>query len=80
MNNGYPKSVIQITMSKKIALFNRKPKEGWQKCLVYLKLPWIGKILLNFEKQTKTAINQCYQAVKPRIIFTTRKFLPDCNS
>ena len=75
-NNGYPESIIQIAMSKKIALFNRKPKEGPQKCPVYLKLPWIGKISLNFEKQTKIAINRCYQAVEPRIIFTTRKILP----
>ena len=76
MNNGYPKSVIQITMSKKIAVFNRTLKEGSQKCPVYLKLPWIGKISLNFEKQTKTVINQCYQAVEPGIIFVTRKILP----
>ena len=75
-NNRYPESLIQITMSKKIALFNREPKEGPQECLVYLKLPWIGKITLNFEKQTKTAINRCYQSVEPRIIFTTRKILP----
>ena len=74
-NNEYPESIIQITMSKKIALFNH-PKEGLQKCPVYLKLPWIGKISLNFEKQTKTAINQCYLAVEPRIIFTARKILP----
>ena len=63
-------------MSKKIALFNCKPKEGPQKCPVYLKLPWIGKISLNFEKQTKIAINRCYQAVESCIIFTTRKILP----
>ena len=75
-NNGYPESIIQSIISKKIALFNRKPKEGPQKCPVYLKLPWIGKISLNFEKQTKIAINRCYQAVEPRIIFTTRKILP----
>ena len=75
-NNGYPESIIQITISKKIVLFNRKPKEGPQKFPVYLKLPWIGKISLIFEKQTKIAINRCYQAVEPRIIFTTRKILP----
>ena len=63
-------------MSKKIVLFNRKPNEGVQKCAVYLKLPWIGTISLNFEKQTKIAIKGCYQAVEPRIVFTTRKILP----
>ena len=30
-------------MSKKNALFNRKPNEEPQKYAVYLKLPWIGK-------------------------------------
>ena len=75
-NSGYSESIIQITMSKKIALFYHKPKEGLQKCPVYLKLPWIGKISLNFEKQTKIAINRCYQAVEPRMIFATRKVLP----
>ena len=75
-NNGYVESINQITMSKKIELFNRKLKEGPQKNLVYLKLPWIGKISLNFKKQTKIAINRCYEAVEPRIIFTTRKILP----
>ena len=63
-------------MSKKIPLFNCKPKEGPQKCPVYLKLPWISKISLNFEKQTEIAINRCCQAVEHRIIFTTRKILP----
>ena len=57
-------------------LFNRKLKEGPQKCPIYLKLPWVGKISLNFEKQTENAINLCYQAFELRIIFTTRKFLP----
>ena len=63
-------------MSKKFELFNCKPKEGPQKCPVYLKLPWIGKISLKFETQTKIAINRCYQAAEHRIIFTTRKILP----
>ena len=63
-------------MSKKIALFNCKSKERLQKCPVYLKLPCIGKICLNFEKKTKIAINRCYKAVESCIIFTTRKILP----
>ena len=63
-------------MSKKFALFNCKPKEGPQKCPVCLKLPWIGKISLNFETQTKITINRCYQAAEHRIIFTTKKILP----
>ena len=57
-------------------LSNRKLKKGPQKCPIYLKLPWVGKISLNFEKQTENAINLCYQAFELRIIFTTRKILP----
>ena len=63
-------------MFMKFALFDHKPKEGPQKCPLYLKLPWFGKISLNFEKQTKTAINRCFQAVESRIIFTTKKIVP----
>ena len=70
------KALFKSSCLKKIALFNCKPKEGPQKCPVYLKLPWIGKISLNFEKQTKIAINRCYQVVEHRIVFTTRKILP----
>ena len=51
-NNGYPERIVQITISKKITLFNGKPKEGPQKCPVYLNLLWVGKTSLNFEKQT----------------------------
>ena len=40
-------------MSKKIALFYRKPKEGPQKCPVYLKLPWIGKISLKLKSKPR---------------------------
>jgi len=47
-----------------------QPKEGPQKCPVYLRLPWIGNVSLKFEKQTKSAIKECYSAVQPRIIFS----------
>ena len=38
-NNGYPESIIQITMSEKNALFNCKPNEEPQKCPVYFEAP-----------------------------------------
>ena len=38
-NNGYPESIIQITMSKKIALFNRKPKRRTAKVFSLLEAP-----------------------------------------
>jgi len=32
---------------------------------------------LKFEKQTKYDIKECYSAVQPYIIFSTKKILPD---
>ena len=72
--NSYPKAIINSTISKKIARFYQ-PK-GPQKCPVYLKLPSIGKILLKFEKQVKSNVQNCFSVVRPRVIFQMRKILP----
>ena len=37
-------------------------------------LDW--KFFLKFESQTKSAVQKCYRAVDPRVIFSTRKLLP----
>ena len=39
-----------------------------EKCLLYLKLPWIGNISLKYEKQTKLTVNNCFGSVSARII------------
>jgi len=43
---------------------------------INLRLPWIGNVSPKFEKQTKSAIKECYSAVQPHIIFSTKKILP----
>ena len=73
-NNGYPESIIQITMSKKIALFTRKAKEGPQKCSVYLKLPRIGKTSLSFEKQTKIVSTDVTKLLNLAMFLPPEKF------
>jgi len=60
----------------KVAQFQEQSKEGPQKCPVYLRLPWIGNVSLEFEKQTKTARKECYSAIQLRIIFVNKKSLP----
>jgi len=40
-----------------------------------LSLPWIDNVSVKFEKQTKSAIKECYSAVQPPIIFATKKIL-----
>ena len=46
------------------------------KCPVYLKLPWIGDSSLRFESQIKQAITNCFFAVNPRVVYSTKKALP----
>ena len=75
-NNGYPETIINSSISKKISRFQLLPKEGPKKCPVYLKLPWIGNISGKFEKQVKSNVQNCFRAVDPRVIFQTRKILP----
>ena len=43
--------------------------------LVFLKLPWIGSISLQFEKQVKSNVQNCFRAVDLCVIFQTRKIL-----
>ena len=42
----------------------------------YLKLPWIGKNSLKFERKIKLSINNCFGEVQPRVVFSTRRILP----
>ena len=68
--------IINSTISKKIARFYQPVKKGPKKCPVYLKLAWIGNISLKFEKQVKSNLQNCFSAVKPCVIFHTRKIPP----
>ena len=76
LKNGYPESVINARISKKILQFQKHPIEGPQRCPVYLKLPWIGETSVIFEKKIKSSILNCFSTVQPRVIFTTRRILP----
>ena len=70
------KALFKSPYLRKLRFLTVNQKKDRKSVQFTLKLPWIGKISLNFEKQTKIAINLCFQAVEPRIIFTTRKILP----
>ena len=50
-SNGFPENVINSRIKRKIEEFKLPPKEGPEKCPVYLKLPWIGNISTTFEKK-----------------------------
>ena len=39
-------------------------------------MPCLFKIALKFERKIKLSINNCFGAVQPRVIFSTRRILP----
>ena len=74
--NGYLEVIINLTISKKIARFYQPVKEGPQKRPVYLKLPWIGNILLKFEKQVKSNVKLVFQQLNPAFFSKRARFCP----
>ena len=76
LESGYPEDVFSVYIKEKIGNFSADVKFGPQKCPVYLKLPWIGESSLRFESQIKQAITNCFFAVDPRVVYSTKKALP----
>ena len=76
LDNGYPKNIINNQITKKIAQFSTLKRFGSEKCLVYIRVPWIGKPSTNLEKEVKTAVESCYGSVSTRLVFTSKCMLP----
>ena len=76
LENGYQEDVISVYIKEKIGNFSADVKFFPQKCLVYLKLPWISDSSLRFESQIKQAITNCFFAVNPCVVYSTKKALP----
>ena len=72
LENGYQEEFILVYIKEKIGNFSADVKFGPQKCPVYLKLPWIGDCSLRFESQIKQAITNCFFAVNPRVVYSTK--------
>ena len=76
LDNGYPESIIDCNISKKIAQFSMPKRFGPEKCPVYLRVPWIGKASTGLDKNVKTAVESCYGSVTTRVVFTSKRMLP----
>ena len=76
LDNGYPKNVINIQITKKIAQFSILKRFGPEKYPVYLRVPWIDKPSTNLKKEVKTAVESCYGSVSTRLVFTSKRMLP----
>ena len=76
LDNGYPKNIINAQIAKKIAQFSILKRFVPEKCLVYLRVPWLGKPSTNLEKEVKTAVESCYGSVRTCLVFTSKRMLP----
>ena len=75
LDNGYPESIIDSNISKKITQFSMHIRFGPEKCPVYLKVPWIGKVSISLDINVKMAVESCYGSVPTRVIFTSKRML-----
>ena len=62
--------------SPKKSLFSTFKRFGPEKCPVKLRVPWIGKLSTNLEKEVKTPVKSCYGFVNTRLVFTSKRMLP----
>ena len=76
LNNGYPESIIDSNISKKIAQFSMPKQFGPEKCPVYLRVSWIGKAFISHDKNVKMVVESCYGSVTTRVVFTFKRMLP----
>ena len=67
LDNGYPEDIVLKHISKPF---------GPEKCPVYLRAPWIGSASQQLEHQVKSAVQNCYGAVSPHLIFLSQCMLP----
>ena len=76
LDNGDPEDMVLKHISKKISQFSTAKPFGPEKCLTYLKAPWISSPSQQLEHQIKNAVQNCYGAVSPRLFFSSQCMLP----
>ena len=76
LDSGYPDDIVLKHISKNIPKFSTAKPFGPEKCPVYLRASWIGSASQQLEHQVKSAVQNCYGAVSPRLIFSSQCMLP----
>ena len=72
-------ATVLTHISKKNAQFSKAKPFGPEKCPLYLGAPWIGSASQQLEHQIKSAVQNCYGAVSPHLIFSSQCMLPDAK-
>lgn len=52
--------ILYILSKNKIIKVHKSKVLGFEKCPVYLRLPWIGKVGVRFAQNISTIVRQCY--------------------
>ena len=52
--------------------FHGLPNFEPQRCLVYIRFPWLGFVSTRFEKQVESAVKECFSAEESLLVFYQR--------
>ena len=76
--NGYPDRLVATTIKRKVEDFQQHQvvKEGPHKCPVYIRLPYIGKVTELYKKRICNTVRNCFFAVNPRVLISSKPILP----
>ena len=70
--NGYPQNLVVRTIECYRDKLTTQRVYGPVKCPVPIKLPFLGSTSSKYERELKVLTRQCFYAVEPRIIFTSK--------
>ena len=76
LDNAYPEDFALKQISKKITQFSRPKRFGPDKCPVYLRVTYTGKVALTLERNLRIAVESYYGSVALRTVFVSRQMLP----
>ena len=74
-DNGYPEQLVKKTIRYHRESLTRTKAAGPDKCVEFIKLPFLGAESNRLEKELKKITRNCYNAVEPRIIFESKPIL-----
>ena len=75
LSNGYPQVLVDKTIRFQLDKLKAPKIFGPQRCPIPIKLPFLGTASSKCEKELKVLTHQCFFAVEPRVIFTSKPIL-----
>ena len=70
LENGNSEHAINSAFKRKFQQLHSNPVHTVKKCPVYLHIPWIGNVLMKFEKQITSVVKRCFFSVD-HVLFLT---------